>query len=315
MITSEDPLVSVSLITYNQRELIARALDGVLAQRTDFPVEIIVGDDHSTDGTREILLDYQRRHPHCIFLILHPRRYSGEIAGRTNNITNLMACRGKYTAMLDGDDYWTDPLKLQRQVDILEARPEVVACAHDSRYKTTDGSPLPDYLPPTVNAKVGNPTTGVYRLKDIIPPRRVLIKPSTFVFRTRAYGQLPEWFWDVVMADAIHSFMVVDLGDLYYDERVMAVQTIDYGSFTKAYVHNVRTITRQIKDNELLEELFEEFAGNELHRFERNQLRIKLVRKLRQEKKYWPMLRQFGRAVWEEPRYNASKLTQRLFNR
>ena len=133
------PAVSVSIITYNQRELIGRAIDSVLMQEVDFPYEIIIGDDCSDDGTQEMIEAYRRQHPDKIQLILHPRRYTDEVPGRTNNTTNLLNCRGKYTAMLDGDDYWTDAGKLQRQYDRLEAqaRAEYVSarCPYGLRYR------------------------------------------------------------------------------------------------------------------------------------------------------------------------------------
>jgi len=127
----DNPKVSVSILTYNQRNLIGKAIDSVLMQEVDFPYEIIIGDDCSSDGTQEILKDYQRRYPHIIQLVLHPRRYD-DVPGRTNNITNLYACRGEYIAMLDGDDYWISEDKLQRQVDFLDENPEYVMTFHDA---------------------------------------------------------------------------------------------------------------------------------------------------------------------------------------
>jgi len=98
----EQPLVSVSIITYNHKRFIQTALDSVLAQKADFKYEIIVGDDISKDGTQDILREYQEMLPDKIHLILHPRDYD-RIPGRVNNITNIYACRGKYIAILDGD--------------------------------------------------------------------------------------------------------------------------------------------------------------------------------------------------------------------
>ena len=93
------------MITYQHERYIGRAIESVLQQRVDFPYEIIIGDDFSTDGTREILRQYQQQYSDIIQLVLHPRRYDN-VPGRINNITNLYACRGQYVAMLDGDDCW-----------------------------------------------------------------------------------------------------------------------------------------------------------------------------------------------------------------
>jgi glycosyltransferase involved in cell wall biosynthesis len=117
------PVVSVLCTTYNQRAYIEAALDGVLAQRTDFPFELIVRDDASTDGTREIVASCAERHPAVVRAVLEPvNRYRDGVkpVGAA-----LAHARGEYIALCEGDDYWIDPLKLQSQVDILRKRPGV----------------------------------------------------------------------------------------------------------------------------------------------------------------------------------------------
>ncbi|MBL4586794.1 MAG: glycosyltransferase family 2 protein [Flavobacteriales bacterium] len=120
-----NPLVSVSIETYNHVNYIKACLDSVLMQQTDFEFEIILGEDASTDGTREICIEYAERHPDKIRLFLHHRdnniSIGGKPSGRFNLLYNLSKVRGKYIARCEGDDYWTDPLKLQKQVDFLEA--------------------------------------------------------------------------------------------------------------------------------------------------------------------------------------------------
>ncbi len=124
-----EPLVSVSVVTYRHAGYIRECLDGILMQRTDFPFEVIVGEDGSTDGTREICEEYARRHPDRIRLFNRDRTLSQYVDedGRTvrfNGLWNRMSVCGKYVAFCEGDDYWTDPLKLQKQVDWLESHPE-----------------------------------------------------------------------------------------------------------------------------------------------------------------------------------------------
>lgn len=119
-----DPVVSVCVITYNHVNYIKECLDGILMQRTGFSFEILLGDDASSDGTREICLEYAERYPDKMRFFLHHRenniRISGNFTGRFNFLYNLYAAKGKYIALCEGDDYWTDPYKLQRQVDFLE---------------------------------------------------------------------------------------------------------------------------------------------------------------------------------------------------
>jgi glycosyltransferase involved in cell wall biosynthesis len=123
------PVVSVRLITYNHQAFIGEALDSVLMQETDFPYEIVVGDDCSTDGTVEILREYQRRHPARIRLLLASRNLLQASGGvRLNFLRCLWAARGRYVALLDGDDYWVGRDKMRRQVDFLETHPGVVFC-------------------------------------------------------------------------------------------------------------------------------------------------------------------------------------------
>ncbi|GAB2776589.1 glycosyltransferase involved in cell wall biosynthesis [Hymenobacter luteus] len=111
------PLVSVWLITYNHEPYIAQAIEGVLMQKTTFAVELVIGEDCSSDRTREIVLAYKEKYPDRIKLFLSP-----ENLGMVPVLEPTFAmCRGKYVAMLDGDDYWTDSQKLQKQIDLMEA--------------------------------------------------------------------------------------------------------------------------------------------------------------------------------------------------
>jgi glycosyltransferase involved in cell wall biosynthesis len=130
MDTRSDIKVSVSLITYNQKEFISHAIEGVIKQKTNFKFELIVGDDCSTDGTRAVIINYQQKYPGLIRLILHPERNSG-VPGKLNFISTLKAAGGEYLALVDGDDYWTDQHKLQKQVEFLENNPEYAVCCHD----------------------------------------------------------------------------------------------------------------------------------------------------------------------------------------
>lgn len=137
------PMVSIFLLIYNQEAYLPRALDGIFAQQVDFPYEVVAGEDCSTDGSRKMLLDYAARYPDRFTLLLHPRNL-----GMEGNVQAVRRhCRGRYIACLEGDDYWTDPHKLQTQVDFLEANPEYAACTHrvdivDAQGKLQQGLPF-----------------------------------------------------------------------------------------------------------------------------------------------------------------------------
>jgi glycosyltransferase involved in cell wall biosynthesis len=128
------PKVSVWMITYNHENCIAQALDSILQQTTTFPFEIVIGEDCSPDGTRELIREYQRRYPETIRLLLW-RKNAGIML---NTVRTLEACSGEYIAFCEGDDYWTDPEKMQRQVDLLAQRPDLALCHHEVDYVTYD---------------------------------------------------------------------------------------------------------------------------------------------------------------------------------
>ena len=104
--------VSVTILTYNQVAFIGQAIESALDQITDFPYEILVGDDCSTDGTQEVILDYQKRYPDRVKPVLHKKNLGQN--GLFNTIETLKLAQGAYIAPMDGDDYWTDPRKLQK---------------------------------------------------------------------------------------------------------------------------------------------------------------------------------------------------------
>jgi len=114
------PVVSVYMITYNHESYIAQAIEGIMMQQTDFPIELVIGEDCSTDRTREICLEYQDKYPEIIRLLLPEKN----IGIYKNSKSTFIECKGKYIAICEGDDYWTDPLKLQKQVYFLETRPD-----------------------------------------------------------------------------------------------------------------------------------------------------------------------------------------------
>lgn len=117
------PLVSICTITYNHSQYIRECLDGFLMQKTNFAFEVLIHDDASTDGTEEIIREYEAKYPEIIKPI-YEKENQWVKGRRGSNVFNFPRARGKYIALCEGDDYWTDPLKLQKQVDFLEGNPE-----------------------------------------------------------------------------------------------------------------------------------------------------------------------------------------------
>ena len=129
--------VSVLCATFNHEEYLRQTLDSFIAQKTDFPFEVLVNDDASTDSTADILREYAERYPE----IIRPFYQKENLYSRRMNVYDLVffpAARGEYIALCEGDDYWNDPEKLQRQADWLDIHPEYSACVHNSIGKFSD---------------------------------------------------------------------------------------------------------------------------------------------------------------------------------
>ncbi len=123
---NETILVTIGMLTYNQVKYVRQALDSIIMQKVNFLYEVIIGDDHSTDGTQDILKEYADKYPNIFRLVLREEN----IGTTRNNYDLKYRAKGKYFACLEGDDYWIDENKLQIQVDYLENHPEYIACVH-----------------------------------------------------------------------------------------------------------------------------------------------------------------------------------------
>lgn len=196
---SDTPLVSVDCATYNHEPYIAQALDGFLMQKTNFPFAVIVHDDASTDRTAEIIREYEARFPKIIKPIYETENQYSKRDGSIGRIMDA-ACKGKYIAFCEGDDYWTDENKLQVQVDFLERNPEYGLCYTQARQliqkkgafsKTTLGKPVADFDDLLQN---GNriPTLTVMLRKSLHERYREEIHPEN---KDWLMGDYPMWLY------------------------------------------------------------------------------------------------------------------------
>jgi glycosyltransferase involved in cell wall biosynthesis len=205
------PLVSVRVITYNHEKYIAQCLEGILMQRTNFPFEIIVGEDCSMDKTQEIVLDYEKRFPGVIRMITSAKN----VGGRQNSIRLVGACQGKYHSLCEGDDYWIDPLKLQKQVDFLETHPEHAMCFHNALTLTEGKMPPPQYAcPPDLQDTI--------TLEDVVL-RTYFIPTASIVLRGSVANTLPKWREKYNLLDLITLLWCGHHGNLGYLDEIMSV--------------------------------------------------------------------------------------------
>jgi glycosyltransferase involved in cell wall biosynthesis len=147
-VLSKTPLVSVVMPTYNHESYIAQAIEGALMQKTNFPYEVLIGEDGSSDRTLEICKEYVAKYPDKIRLFLNDRKnviyINGRPTGRWNFINLLKKSKGKYIALCEGDDYWIDPYKLQKQFDFLERNTDYIICYHDAIIIDENGGMVSD---------------------------------------------------------------------------------------------------------------------------------------------------------------------------
>lgn len=217
--------VSVSIITYNHQNYISQAIDSVLMQKTNFDYEIIIGEDDSEDNTRAIVKEYKERYPDRIKLFLNSREnviyVNRRPTGRWNAVNNLKHARGQYIALLDGDDYWTSPEKLQKQVQFLENHPECAICFHNVEILYEDSKEKKLFYEKKVKP--------FHTISDLA--LRSTIPTCSTMFRSRLFGEFPEWYYKMPMGDWPLNLLNAQYGDIGYIDEVLGVLRRHRGSF------------------------------------------------------------------------------------
>lgn len=204
--------LSVLMITYNQEKYVAQALDSILMQEVDFPYEIVIGEDCSTDGTRDIILRYQERYPEKIRSILTDRN----VGMLQNFARTFRACSGQYVAILEGDDFWTSPKKLQKQVAFLDSHRECSLCFHTTEvfYEEKDAS---SYLSPSCHREFST-------IEDLLENN--FIQTCSVMFRNKLFGDLPEWFCSGAIGDYPLHLLNAAHGSIGFIDEVMGAYRV-----------------------------------------------------------------------------------------
>lgn len=222
--------VSVAMVTYNQSAFVKQAIESALMQVTEFDYEVVVGEDCSTDGTRGIVLELQKKRPDRIRLMLRARN----LGMMSNILQTLRDCQGEYIAYLEGDDYWTDPRKLQKQVDFLEVHKDYVMCFHNTQITYEDGRPS--------HLRDAN-AWDTLRSDELVLDYHDLSQPnpccaghsSSLVFRNHLISEYPAWLLDSITFDLPLEILLAQHGKARFVNDVMSVHRIHPGGATSSF--------------------------------------------------------------------------------
>lgn len=228
---SQKPRVSVVMITYGHENYIRQAIEGVLMQNCDFDVELIVANDCSPDTTDYIINDIIQNHPQGKWITYH--KHPKNLGMMPNFIFALQQAQGEYIALCEGDDYWTDPFKLQKQVDFLEANPDYVLCFHKVKILKTNGELVDDFI-----TKVPEN----YETQETLARLGNYIHTPSVVFRN-ILRKFPEEFEMSPIGDYFLYMMLAEHGKFKYMDEEMAVYRFGVG------IHSVNSQIKMAKAN------------------------------------------------------------------
>jgi glycosyltransferase involved in cell wall biosynthesis len=254
-----EPLVSVICITYNHENFISNCLDGFLMQETDFSFEILIHDDASTDKTASIIKSYEKKYPGKIYAIY---QNENQFSKGINPGTLLYPrAKGKYIATCEGDDYWTDPLKLQKQVDFLEANAEYSFCFHDTIILKQETGEKGKRI-------------GSRKIDESVDLKSVIIEnnfpTASLVFRNIIdWKNIPEWVMKTAKGDYALVVRLSEKGLGKYLSEPMSVYRVHSGGVWSGRQDNEYYTDQDVN---FYESLFENFNDSEV----RKAIRFKL---------------------------------------
>ena len=236
-------IVSVIITAYNHEPYIKDALEGALKQKTDFPVEIIVHDDASTDATASIICEYADKYPEIIKPVLEEKNVYSQ--GKSDMVSNMLRSKasGKYIALCEGDDYWIDDYKLQKQYDFMEAHPDYSMAMHNAwKIDMQSGTKV---LLDTF------PKSGTYSQKEQIEMGLGSKFPATASFFTRAslWKGYPNEFQKGIVGDYFIRQYFASKGKIYYSDEPMSVyRYMTNGSFTQKINDDSEYYSNRVKE-------------------------------------------------------------------
>jgi glycosyltransferase involved in cell wall biosynthesis len=224
LVMALQPLVSVHMLAYRHEHFIVDAIEGVIAQQCDFPIELVIGEDCSPDGTLKVISDYQRRFPALIRIISS----NANVGLQANSARCQEACRGRYIAFCEGDDYWISPNKLARQVAILRSRPDITLVCHAANEVDYGGVANRSLR----CARKSRQLTG----REIVSGDGGFIPTCSIVTRRSLFESKPTWWVHAPVTDYPMVLRAAQLGQvIYLDERMSAYRVNVPHSWSSTY--------------------------------------------------------------------------------
>lgn len=217
------PKLSICIIAYQHEKYVNVCLDSVFAQQVDFEYEIILGEDGSKDRTAELIKSYADKYPSLLKAFLRKKN----VGAKSNFLHCFLQCKGEYIIFIEADDYWTDPLKLQRQVHFLDAHPDASACFHNAQMIFEDGSNRPPHLINAPDQKKWVHTA------DFLKEKETWFMATASVMMRRKYvNPLPEWFKNSKSGDIPMYIILAEKGPIGYLPEVMSVYRKNEGGIS-----------------------------------------------------------------------------------
>lgn len=242
----QDIKVSIICNTYNHKNYIREAIESFLMQKTDFAFEILIHDDASTDGTTDIVREYEKKYPNLIKPIYQKEnQYSQRIDIGLN--FQYPRVKGKYIALCEGDDYWTDCYKLQKQYEAMEMHPELDICAHAARYVEAETKTF------LGNIEVQKVNNGVCSIEDLILNSGGYIATNSFFFRSEINKNIPRFRRFMPLDYTIQIHGGLKGGMLFLPDNMSDYRVMSKGSWSSYMANNKQaSIEHQKKKCEML---------------------------------------------------------------
>ena len=242
MKNKENIMVSICCTTYNHAKYIKQALDGFVMQKTDFKYEILVYDDCSLDGNIEIIREYEKKYPELFDVIIAEENYYSK-GIKVGNV-NYRRAKGKYIAVCEGDDYWTDPYKLQKQYDYMEANDSCTICFHNARIIDMESDLDRIFVPYLHENKRFMKKNNEYNMGEV--ELLGFIPTASLFFRAKYIKEMPDFMEYAMPGDSAVKLFLTSQGYAYMFSDIMSVYRVNsINSIMKSWAKSQKDIDKK----------------------------------------------------------------------